>query len=289
MKSLYDNEKTALGGAQTLEEKAKKLSAVVSSIGRTGTVTVAYSGGVDSTLVLKVAKDVLGDSVRAVTASSVFIPRKEVSEAVALAKQLGVDHRVIPLEPLDDPRIASNPPDRCYYCKNALYEHLHGLAKEAAAEDTCFVDGTNEDDQMDYRPGQRATTEHGVRSPLWEAGFGKDDVRALSQSLDLPTWDKPSMACLASRFPYGQELTADKLGKVEEAENAVAELGIRQVRVRFHDEHTARIEVEPENIHLLLAPAERQEIVRKLQALGFLYVTIDLKGYQTGSLNELLK
>lgn len=277
------NKNSDFGGCE-LDEKSAELKKIIASLEK---VLVAYSGGVDSTLLLKICKDVLGDEVIAVTALSETIPKKEVDEAIRLAGDIGVVHEIIRAEPLKNHDFVANSSERCYYCKHDLHLLLQKIAEREGA--SFIIDGTNYDDADDFRPGRKAASELGVRSPLLEAGLTKEDVRTLSQFYQLPTWDKPSMACLASRFPYGHEITAEKLKKVEEAEEFIRNLGLKQVRVRLHDNDTARIEIESEMIGRLLESDTRSQIVGKLQKLGFTYITLDLKGYQTGSMNELLK
>ncbi len=267
-----------------LKRKVQKLEETIASLGR---IVLAYSGGADSTLLLRFSKEILGNEVIAITASSQIIPQKEIEEAKKLAEEIGTNHRIISLRPLQNANFVANPPERCYYCKYELCACLQQIADREGA--LSVADGTNEDDTKDYRPGQRAASEWGVRSPLAEAGLTKEDIRILSRSLNLPTWNKPSKACLASRISYGQEITAEKLKRIEDAEEVISNLGPKQVRVRLHDERTARIEVEQEEIEQLLISHERLKIVNELQKLGFVYVTVDLKGYQTGSVNELLK
>ncbi len=279
-----DDSKANFKRQDLIRSKIGKLEEIIASLGR---IVIAYSGGVDSNLLLRFAKEVLKDKVIAITASSEIIPRKEVEEAKKLAKEVGVNHQIIFLQPLKNPDFIANTPERCYFCKYDLCAHLQNIAKREGA--FFVVDGTNKDDMKDYRPGQKAASEWDVRSPLLEAGLTKEDIRLVSKSLNLPTWDKPSKACLASRFPYGQKITEEKLKRVEKAEEVISSLGLNQVRVRFHDEKTARIEVEQEEIGQLLGSAKRSKIVSELQELGFIYITVDLKGYQTGSVNELLK
>ena len=270
-----------------MEDLKKKVTELQEIIGSLQKVIVAFSGGTDSTLLLRYAKEILEDKAIAVTAASEIIPEKEVEEAKRVAAEIGAEHQIIFLKPLQNADFVANPPERCYYCKQALCAQLKDIAKQEGA--LHIIDGTNKDDAKDFRPGQKAASEWGLRSPLLEAGLTKEEIRILSKRLNLPTWDKPSKACLASRFPYGQKITKEKLKRVEEAEEAIGELGLKQVRVRLHDENTARIEVEQEGIERLLGADERTQIVRKLQKLGFIYITVDLRGYQTGSLNELIR
>ncbi|MCD6444452.1 ATP-dependent sacrificial sulfur transferase LarE [Candidatus Bathyarchaeota archaeon] len=266
--------------AQTLLERLIKWFE-----GKNG-VLVAFSGGVDSTLVTYAAHKALGDRVLAVTADSISLPPGELEEAVRLARLIGVRHRVVKVDELADPRFVENPPDRCYYCKRMLLSVLRGIASEEGLE--VIVDGSNADDYRDFRPGLRALKEFDVRSPLAELGFTKKDVREVSRLLGLPTADKPSMACLASRLPYGTAITYERLRRVSEAESFIRRLtGVKQLRVRDHGS-IARIEVGRDERHLLFDEKVLDTIWSKLRSLGYTYVTLDLYGYRSGSLNELL-
>jgi len=248
-------------------------------------VLIAYSGGVDSTLLLKVSKDTLGDKVLAVTANSLTYPSWEIEAAREMAQRLGARHMVIETQELANPEFVNNLPDRCYYCKRELFSKLALIAKEF---DLNYVlDGSNYDDLNDFRPGMQAAREFKVRSPLKEAAFTKEDIRQLSKELGLPTWDKPSFACLASRFPYGTAITKENLIRIGEAERFLRSSGMRQVRVR-HYNHIARIEATQEQISKLLSKELRGKIVNKFKDLGYTYVTVDLEGYRTGSMNEVL-
>jgi uncharacterized protein len=267
------------------EEQAVKLSRLKGVVQEYGSLLVAFSGGCDSSLLLKVAHEVLGGRVVAVTARSETYPSHEYQDAVEFATALGVRHITIDTSELGVEGFSSNPPNRCYFCKAELFGKLLELAEENDVE--YVADGASLDDASDHRPGMRAAAELGVVSPLKEAGLTKNDIRKISHELGLPTWDKPSFACLASRFPYGEEITAEKLRMVGEAETYLRGLGFRQIRVRHHGE-IARIEVPKEDIDRFLDPSVRENVVSKLRQLGYLYVSLDLRGYRSGSLNEVL-
>lgn len=248
-------------------------------------VLVAFSGGVDSTFLLKVCRDVLGDRCLAVTVGSELHPAFEQEEARRLAEQMGARWQLVQASVLGVDGIRLNPPYRCYHCKKHLFTKLLEMARE---QDLRHVaDGANADDADDFRPGARATAELGVRSPLKEAGLTKAAIRRHSRDLGLPTWDKPSCACLASRLPYGMELTPQRLAAVDRGEQALRELGFRQVRLRHHDQ-VARIELPPDELARAIQPELRRAIVEALRAIGYSYVTLDLQGYRTGSMNEVL-
>jgi uncharacterized protein len=250
-----------------------------------GTVLVAYSGGVDSAFLLKVAVDTLGDAALAVTARSDSYPERELSEATELATSLGARHVVVDTFEMQTESYVSNPSNRCYFCKTELWDTLGPIARERGI--SFMLDGFNADDVGDYRPGAVAAQEHGVRSPLLEAGLTKAEIRALSRQMGLPTWDKPAMACLSSRVPYGERISREKLEQIDRAEELLRELGFRQVRVRHHGD-IARIELPPGDLPRFFAEGYAEPIARRLRDLGFKYVTADLQGYRSGSMNEVL-
>jgi pyridinium-3,5-biscarboxylic acid mononucleotide sulfurtransferase len=264
----------------TPEAKLTRLQRMLSDI---GSCVIAYSGGVDSTFLCKVAYDVLGKNVLAVTATSSTYPQRELTEAKRLAKAIGISHIVIRSEELDVKKFSENPPDRCYYCKKELFKKIRQIAKDHHFNKV--LDGSNADDVFDYRPGGKARAELGVVSPLKDVGLTKQEIRVFSRTMHLSTAEKPAAACLASRFPYGTKITKERLKQVEAAENFLHLLGIRQCRVRYHAE-TARIEVAKDDFQIVLTHAQR--VIKQFKKLGFIYVTLDLEGYRTGSLNEVL-
>jgi uncharacterized protein len=250
-----------------------------------GDLLIAYSGGVDSTLLIKIAYDVLGDNVLAVIAKSETYTKEEGSSAENFAKKLGIKYEVIITDEFSDDNFINNPPERCYYCKKDLFTKLVEVAKKEGIK--YVADGSNVSDLSDYRPGTNASKEFGIVSPLRDAGFTKDDIRKLSKQLKLPTWNKPALACLASRIPYGTRITKEILERIEKGERYVKSMGIEQVRVRHHGD-LARIEVDKEHIPALIEHGIADKIDNKFRSIGYKYVTIDLKGYRTGSMNEVL-
>ena len=267
----------------TLETKAAGLRRLLKSL---GSAVVAFSGGVDSSLLLKLAHSEMGDRVLAVVARSATYPDRELEEALGIARLIGVRPMVVETRELSDPRFAVNPPDRCYYCKLELFR----LLKEVAGQNgvAWVLDGSNSDDLKDVRPGSRAAREAGVRSPLQEVGLSKAEVRELARGLDLPNWSKPAQACLASRIPYGDPITPEKLGRVAAAEEIVKRFGFSQVRVRMHGQ-VARVEVPANELDRLVVDGVRSQVVRELRQLGFVFVCLDMEGYRTGSLNEAIE
>ncbi|TDL67563.1 ATP-dependent sacrificial sulfur transferase LarE [Rhodococcus qingshengii] len=264
-----------------LTEKYKKLQSILREM---ETVVVAFSGGVDSTFLLKAAVETLGEEhVLAVTADSETYPSSELLEAKELAERIGVKHQVIETSELAIPGYAENNKNRCYFCKSSLFDHLIPVMEEKGFNNVIY--GVIADDMNEHRPGMQAAKEKGIRGPLLEANLFKQEIRELSQQFDLPTWDKPSFACLSSRIAYGEYITKEKLTKVEKAEAYLKSLNIRQVRVRTHQE-IARIEVEPNDMKIVLE--HHDSIVKELQDYGYKYITLDLLGYKSGSMNKVL-
>lgn len=268
--------------ARILQAKNDTLTAHLRRLGR---AAVAFSAGVDSAFLLKTAHDILGEQTIAVTARCVSFPEREIREAAALCKAIGVRHVVVDVDQMAIPGFSDNPPDRCYLCKKALFRALSDAAGKLGFP--VLIEGTNADDTRDYRPGMRALRELDIGSPLMEADLTKEDIRRLSRGLGLPTWSKPSLACLATRIPYGEPITPSKLSVIDEAEQFLFDRGFGQVRVRMHGK-LARIETLPEDFARITDPELSQAICRKLTDLGFDYVTLDLAGYTTGSMNKTI-
>ena len=262
-------------------EVLEKVDVLKNILKEMGSLVIGMSGGVDSVLLSYLASQVLGVRALAVTADSPSLPRRELAETVRLAEKFGFKHQLIRTAEVSDPRYSANPVDRCYFCKNELFDHLDEIAQKGNFRWVCY--GENVDDQSDHRPGGIAAQEHQVRAPLKEAGLTKADIRTLAQHFGLPVWNKPAMACLASRFPYGTQITPEKLAQVEAAEDFLWDLGFRQYRVRHHGE-IARIEVELGEMRELMDRAG--EINARLRDIGFTYIAVDLAGYRRGSMNE---
>jgi uncharacterized protein len=265
-----------------LDQKFEKLKEILKDV---GSAAVAYSGGVDSTFLLRVAHDVLGDKVIAVTAKSSTYPEREYNEAKEYIAQFGAKHITIVSEELEIEGFSKNPVNRCYFCKTELFSKVRDEANKNGLKHV--LDGSNFDDIGDYRPGMKAAREQGVISPLKQAELTKKDIRELSKRLGIPTWNKPSFACLSSRFPYGNEITVEKLSMVDKAEQFLMDMGFRQLRVRHHGE-IARIEVAPEDRNKFFDLELMDKVGQEFKNFGFKYVTLDIIGYRTGSMNEVL-
>lgn len=276
-------EKAEIYGNGEVYNKLERLKQYLASL---QSVAVAFSSGVDSTFLLKVAHDVLGDKVIAVTAESCSFPKRELEEAKAFCKKEGIRHFICESEELEIEGFSKNPVNRCYLCKRELFEKIREITSENHIEN--IVEGSNLDDNGDYRPGLQAVAELGIKSPLRYAELTKEDIRQLSKTLGLTTWNKQSFACLSSRFVYGEDITREKLSMVDRAEQLLLDLGFHQIRVRIHDK-MARIEILPEEFEKLLRPEVREQVLSEFQSYGFTYVTMDLKGYRTGSMNETIR
>ena len=265
-----------------MQEKKQKLIELLKSY---ETVLIAFSGGIDSTLLLKIACDVLGDKVEAITATSDLYFPHELEEAIQFASALEVTHSIVENQSLKDKEFSKNKPDRCYTCKKQLFLKMQEIAKSKNIKH--IVDGTNLDDTKSYRPGLKALEELGIKSPLKEAGFTKYDIRQLAKSENILVWDKPSVACLASRFPYNIEFTPEKLQQIRKAEEILRKLAFKQFRARHHGD-TIRIELNEQDFMKILEVQTRNEIILELKALGFSYITLDMEGFRSGSMDEVL-
>jgi pyridinium-3,5-biscarboxylic acid mononucleotide sulfurtransferase len=265
-----------------LQDKLKHLKEYIEKL---GSLAVAYSGGVDSTFLLKVANNVLQDRAIAVTARSSTYPEREFKEAAEFTRRTGIKHIIIQSEELEIEGFTNNPPNRCYLCKYELFSKIKEVAEKHDIKS--IAEGSNIDDLVDYRPGMRAIKQLGIISPLKDAGLGKAAIRKLSKKMGLPTWDKPAFACLASRFPYGEKITKGKLAMVEKAEQYLLKVGFKQVRVRYHGD-TARIEVAETERLKFFDLKIMDNVYKQFQKIGFAYTALDLKGYRTGSMNEVI-
>jgi len=266
-----------------LEKKIKNLKNCIASL---ESAIVAFSGGVDSTLLLKLSSDILKDKVVAVTAKSLTFPQSELEDSKTLARELGVKQVIIETNELKNKKFSSNDRERCYWCKDELFELISNFAKKNNFK--YILDGSNYEDTVDYRPGAKAVKKWRVLSPLKEAGLTKEEIRTASKELGLSTWDKPAAACLASRIPYGTKITEDLLQKISSAESALKKLGFRQVRVRHHG-NIARIELPIHDMPKILDSKIKNSVIKSLKNLGYIYITLDIEGYTTGSMNKILE
>ena len=266
-----------------LQQKLDKLKEYIAGL---GSLAVGFSGGVDSSFLTAIAAEVLGSRLIAVTGADASVPEREIREAEAFCRERGIKHIICKVDPLKEEGYRHNSPDRCYFCKHGIFTEVRRIAAENGIE--YMAEGSNMDDMGDYRPGLRAAAELSVKSPLREAGLHKSEIRILSKSLGLPTWNKPAYACLASRFVYGEEITEEKLHMIDSAEQFLIEHGFFEERVRMHG-NIARIEVPPEDIPRLASAEIREVVYERFKELGFLFVTLDLKGYRLGSMNATLR
>ena len=271
-----------MNGSKDIRIKESKLTELIKAAGK---LAVAFSGGTDSTYLLYKAHEVLGDNALAVTVRSQVLTGEEFEWTAEFCRSKSIRQAVIDYDVFASEQFGDNPPDRCYYCKRSIFTNIKKIASDHGITDV--ADGSNTDDTGDYRPGMRAVKELGIISPLMEAGLTKNDIRALSKEAGLPTWDKPAAACLASRFAYGEKITAEGLSRVADAERFIRDMGFDGIRVRVHG-NIARIETSPDDIELITYKRTRKEISEELKRLGFKYVTIDMDGYRTGSMNEVL-
>jgi uncharacterized protein len=272
--------------AHLTPELSAKRDCLLEVLRRVESVAVAFSGGIDSTVVAKAAQLALGDRAIAVTADSSSVPRAEIAEAKRLAEHIGIRHRLVATEEFADPDYVRNDGSRCYYCKSELYSRIETLLPELGVNVICS--GANLDDEGDYRPGLKAAAEHRVRHPLQEAGFTKADIRALALAWDLPTWDKPASPCLSSRLAPGVEVTPQRTARIEAAEEYLRALGYRECRVRLHEGELARIEVPAAELARLADPGVRSALAQRFKELGFRFITLDLEGFRSGSMNTLV-